>query len=319
MTILEGFSKWFVNAAGELVIKALSSPNFVSGVSGWTIRKDGSVEFNFGIFRGSIINGGLFVYSGAPALGSLIIAISPSVGTDAFGNHYGAGLTFPPDDGSFKLAEISRVVFGANQVLHIRGPGNAVGDIIAIDLYDNGSLSIISQGNISIDSGSVFIGPSGGASPGDLIRLRTATDFQPMAGPKGQYYAEEVNPPAQVIATGTVTTLINLTALNLDSDYGSAFNLATGTWTCPVDSWYDIDACTQYSTWVAGSRTDLSLRVNGVIDMEQDQPSTSGSVTTGGGRKFLAGDTVTFVVIQTTGANRTIAPARSTISIRRRL
>lgn len=36
---------------------AIQSPNFVTGVSGWTINADGSVEFNNGTFRGTVTAG----------------------------------------------------------------------------------------------------------------------------------------------------------------------------------------------------------------------------------------------------------------------
>ena len=36
---------------------AIRSPDFVTGVSGWTINQDGTVEFNSGVFRGTITAG----------------------------------------------------------------------------------------------------------------------------------------------------------------------------------------------------------------------------------------------------------------------
>jgi hypothetical protein len=41
-----------------LVRSAIRSPNYVAGVSGWTVNQDGSVEFNNAVIRGSIIAGG---------------------------------------------------------------------------------------------------------------------------------------------------------------------------------------------------------------------------------------------------------------------
>jgi hypothetical protein len=98
----EGFSNPVVGGKGVLIRESIHSPNFLTGVDGWTINKDGSVEFNNGVFRGTIVNGGVFVYDGTPATGNLIAALSPTAGTDAFGNQYGKGLTFanpnsPPD------------------------------------------------------------------------------------------------------------------------------------------------------------------------------------------------------------------------------
>lgn len=93
------FFRGLTQAQGQLVLPAIQSPNFVTGVSGWIIRKDGSVEFNNGVFRGTITAGsfigtdfeitplGVFFYSGVPAFGNLIISIAPpGVTQDRFGN-----------------------------------------------------------------------------------------------------------------------------------------------------------------------------------------------------------------------------------------
>lgn len=85
---------------GNLIIAGVHSPNYVPGVSGWTINLDGSAEFNNlslrGIFTGTnyVINThGEFFYSGTPALGNLVLSITQSSGTDSFGNHYIDGFT----------------------------------------------------------------------------------------------------------------------------------------------------------------------------------------------------------------------------------
>jgi hypothetical protein len=93
------FFRGLTQAQGSLVLPSIRSPNFVTGVSGWIIRKDGSVEFNNGIFRGTVTAGsfvgtdfeitplGVFFYSGVPANGNLIISIvPPGVVADRFGN-----------------------------------------------------------------------------------------------------------------------------------------------------------------------------------------------------------------------------------------
>jgi hypothetical protein len=48
-----------VVAGTTLVIPALQSPDYVPGVSGWSLNIDGSVEFASGEFRGSITGGTL--------------------------------------------------------------------------------------------------------------------------------------------------------------------------------------------------------------------------------------------------------------------
>lgn len=64
----------------------LRSPNYVAGISGWTINQDGSVEFNNGTFRGVIVGGSLFIYNGTPVLGNPPIGSITSRTTDTFGN-----------------------------------------------------------------------------------------------------------------------------------------------------------------------------------------------------------------------------------------
>ena len=79
--------------------QSIRSPNYVPGVSGWTINQDGSAEFNNLTLRGTffgtdyILNAaGLFFYSGTPAAGNLIGSAGVSTaGTDSFTNNYLAG------------------------------------------------------------------------------------------------------------------------------------------------------------------------------------------------------------------------------------
>jgi len=91
----DGFSNPIIGGGGGLVYPSIHSPNFVHGVQGWTINKDGSAEFDNLTIRGQfngndfIINdAGMFIYSGTPANGNLLLAITNEAGTDAFGNAY---------------------------------------------------------------------------------------------------------------------------------------------------------------------------------------------------------------------------------------
>lgn len=52
---------------GNLIATSLQSPNFQTGIQGWQIRKDGSVEFNNGTFRGTITGGTLIISQGSGA------------------------------------------------------------------------------------------------------------------------------------------------------------------------------------------------------------------------------------------------------------
>jgi hypothetical protein len=96
----EGFSNPIVGGGGNLVYPSIHSPNFVAGASGWTIRRDGSAEFNNLTVRGTFngtdyeINAdGLFFYSGTPALGNLAASATNGLGSgfDSHGNAYVEG------------------------------------------------------------------------------------------------------------------------------------------------------------------------------------------------------------------------------------
>lgn len=93
------FSNPVTGGQGALVRPAIKSPDYAPGVSGWSINRDGSAEFNGLVVRG-IFNGttytadanGIFVYAGAPRSGNLIASIAPAAGNDAFGNAYFPGV-----------------------------------------------------------------------------------------------------------------------------------------------------------------------------------------------------------------------------------
>jgi hypothetical protein len=93
-----GFPDAFAGNQGAMLIDALQSANFASGLRGWQIQRNGDAQFNSLTVRGTfygtdfVINSsGAFFYSGTPAAGNLIISIAPSSGTDAYGNNYPEG------------------------------------------------------------------------------------------------------------------------------------------------------------------------------------------------------------------------------------
>lgn len=49
-----GFPDAFAGNQGIMLTQALESENFVSGVSGWQILRNGNAQFNNGVFRGSV-------------------------------------------------------------------------------------------------------------------------------------------------------------------------------------------------------------------------------------------------------------------------
>lgn len=136
MTDTGGFASPAVAGSGQLIVPSIHSPNYNPGVVGWTIKKDGTVEFNSGVFRGTVTAGvfegttfeinsnGAFFYSGVPANGSLVASISPAGGTDPFGNVYHAVVA-----AGNQAAAYSR--FGTTGILHMQ---NAAGnDVLQLD------------------------------------------------------------------------------------------------------------------------------------------------------------------------------------------
>lgn len=80
-------------AGSTLIREAIQSANYATGVSGWRIAQDGSAEFNNVVIRGgTTVSGTNLYYSGTPGLGTLFLAISPTAGTDVYGNTYQAGM-----------------------------------------------------------------------------------------------------------------------------------------------------------------------------------------------------------------------------------
>jgi hypothetical protein len=101
---MSGFGDPVAGGGGALVRPSIHSPGYVAGSQGWSINKDGSVEFNNGTFRGTVSGGsfvgtnwiedseGLRCYSGTPTLGNLVVSIAPAAGTDTYGNAFPAGI-----------------------------------------------------------------------------------------------------------------------------------------------------------------------------------------------------------------------------------
>jgi len=61
---MSGFANSILAGASKLIRAAIQSPNYVAGLAGWTINKDGTSEFNSGTFRGTV--------SAATIIGALI-------------------------------------------------------------------------------------------------------------------------------------------------------------------------------------------------------------------------------------------------------
>jgi hypothetical protein len=105
-----------VTAGGQLVIPQIYSPNFsLANETGWAIMSNGDAYFFNITAAGSVtantvvVNGagdGVFVYSGTPGPGTLILSIASAAGTDTYGNQYsgpGMSLSQPGNSNEIQL------------------------------------------------------------------------------------------------------------------------------------------------------------------------------------------------------------------------
>jgi hypothetical protein len=88
----DGFQNSPVGAQGIIARNVFKSENYVPGVSGWAIFKDGTAEFNTlgGSFQ--ITGQGIFFYVPTAGSGNLIVAFTNTGGTDPYGNTFQPGL-----------------------------------------------------------------------------------------------------------------------------------------------------------------------------------------------------------------------------------
>lgn len=113
-----GFVNAIIGGGGALVRPAIKSPNFVSGASGWTIRRDGTAEFADLKVRSSdgsgrtirLQNGHLYVYDMDGT--TLLAEISPSLdggggGFVAYGKAFGVNYDASLSNGGLSLGSTS--------------------------------------------------------------------------------------------------------------------------------------------------------------------------------------------------------------------
>ena len=178
-----GFADPLVDGNGELIIPAIQSPNFDLGAqTGWAIMQNGDAYFFNITATGSVTaqsvivhgtTGGVFIYSGSPALGNLIVSIAGAAGVDPYGNAYPQGLDVTMgtisgtaiSGGTITGAKI--VVTGSNgEILGYSGvpaAGNLVFAVSAVAGSDGFGNSYAQGVSISNGTSSVVIGETGGS------------------------------------------------------------------------------------------------------------------------------------------------------------
>lgn len=347
---MSGFTDSIVGGIGSLIRQYIQSPNFVTGVSGWAIKKDGSAEFNNAIFRGTVVISNaaqaILIYNGTPANGNLVIAISNNGGTDAFGNVFLGGIFFntyneivswgsPAHPTVATLAGIRIHNDGTDDSLELIGETYGVaqsGNTLKIwaTRADNSSLgfSFYSNATGAYQNNDFYFGKDALSGIGlGMSANNTGVDrFKFGPGVQGGYYSEEATPAAQVIVNNTIVILTNLVSVQKSTDYATPWNLTTGIWTCPVDSFYDLSAVIVCTSGVANTRNYAAWRggivaAAGKVYVATDYMAggTSETIPCSGTRWITAGTTLHFEFGQFSGANRTIDTTNSGITIARRL
>lgn len=210
---------------GELIRDSIKSPNFVTTVSGWIIRRDGSAEFNTVVIRGAAIIGGSLTVGDA---GSPQVVIH-TTGTDGI-------IEFPTnrpieDAVAFLRSEV-QALGAANESLSLRmrSPSvNGSGEYAQIDMSsaaDDGS----ADQKITLE----LFGISG-LQQQEILATET-NYFNAIHNFDNEVYVAEANAdanyPTRVVAgligTGTTNTTINTGSVTAITNASGSVHLVQG-------------------------------------------------------------------------------------------
>lgn len=127
----EGFANPIIGGGGALVYPSIHSPNFVPGIAGWSIDKNGAAQFDDLIINGNVtVTSQLKVEDGATIEGPLILEDNNGAGSlfsDANGNIETTGnqdsLTYRTGHAAFSASAVPVTSTGFTNVLEIPGLG----------------------------------------------------------------------------------------------------------------------------------------------------------------------------------------------------
>lgn len=331
------FTDSIVGGIGTLIRDYIRSSNYVPGVSGWAIFKDGHAEFQDITARGNITADSLILPAGATT-GERIELLGNSI------TQYDAS-----DNPVLQIAsDFSGIIawgddFDHDPLIWHRTPGNTffiIGSTIndtsflsaQLALQDGaagGTISLLPAQQASQPFTQTFIGNpafSGGLLVGQGVNDRD--EVQICAGLLGGYYYEDFVLPAIPLAGSTTTNLKATSTNTLHSNYGSAYNFTTGAWTCPVSAQYTIKAEFRCGNATANGRTILALSsgalISGTVYDRDDRSVLSGNPFSSNidlTRPFNAGDTVFVSAFQSAipAGTNTLATDTNRLSFERHL
>jgi hypothetical protein len=180
---------------GELIRPAIQSPNYVPGVSGWTINRDGSAEFNNVTIRFDLATGSIVV---GPPTGPQVVIRTTAIGG---GIEFPSNTTFEDDPARiFSQANEADPVVGLDLIiesantnsdndkayisLHSASQDNATQEHLEFG-FRNGSTTMFTMRDTVFEfdngeittSGNIFLGDAStnGNNPVILTRGRTET------------------------------------------------------------------------------------------------------------------------------------------------
>lgn len=180
------FKNPLFGASGAIAVSSIHSLLYQLGVSGWSLNKDGTAEFNSlgGTFQ--ITGSGIFFYIPNAGSGNLRMALTNADGTDPYGNAYKAGLFVNQRQGWFTGNNSHTLVINATgqigpQLLFLPNGALSFMEIVG-DLANNrllieqtGGSSTILEVNAPMKVDSILTGPQiAGKVP---ISFTTQTSF----------------------------------------------------------------------------------------------------------------------------------------------
>jgi hypothetical protein len=175
------FRNPILGAGGSTLLRpAIQSPNYLTGVRGWAVKRDGSAEFNNIVIRGgTVVSGIALYYDGTPALGNLILSIAAAAGVDSLGNAYAAGLTLYSSDGTINLNGTAatwnaipsgagiQIVVGGGAVIEQFAP-SVVGGVT----WDDGGIGATLASRLGTNTPQTFVSsPNNDANPGSSASI----------------------------------------------------------------------------------------------------------------------------------------------------
>lgn len=253
-----------------LVRPAIKSPNYVTGVSGWSINADGSAEFNDIVIRGgTVIGGTALYYDGTPTTGNLIMSISADAGTDPFGNAYVSGV------GVYGDSDTVTAISDTGDQVQLRADATSyVADSTSPGIQftkatETGVGASITEYDDTFDLGLGIASPSpvvGGSAPDDFAFIQMVGAFSSVT--QIQMYAKQVNmlvdSGGEVLATGTIiaqpqsSTAVGFIANNPSGSTGALMSLRVD-----GDSQFTVDVDGVLATYADNAFTTYTPVVTG--------------------------------------------------------